>query len=101
PRPPSRKPAIVPEPPLSTYTRWSPAIVTLFGSVPPELAVPIRRRPRGVTANAETESLPPVTFTTKVPSRETTIECPEPRAPPVPPVGQLPARATDRSLARE
>lgn len=62
-------------------------MVTLFGSVPPELAVPIRRRPRGVTAKAEIELLPTLTFITTRPSRETTIECPEPNVPPSPPVG--------------
>ena len=62
-------------------------MVTLFGPVPPEPAVPIRRRPRGVAANAETELLPALTFTTTLPSRDTTIECPEPRVPPLPPVG--------------
>jgi hypothetical protein len=30
-------------------------MVTLLGSVPPEPAVPIRCRPRGVAANAEIE----------------------------------------------
>ena len=62
-------------------------MVTLFGSVPPELAVPIRCRPFGVAANAEIELLPALTFTTTLPSLETTIECPEPSAPPSPPVG--------------
>ena len=62
-------------------------MVTLFGSVPSELAVPIRRRPREVAANAEIELLPALTLTTMLPSRETTIECPEPRVPPSPPVG--------------
>ena len=81
------KPAIVSEPALSTYTTLSPAMVTLFGSVPPELAVPIRRRPRGVTANAEIELLPALTFTSTLPSRDTTIECAPSSAPPSPPVG--------------
>ena len=82
------KPAIVSEPALSTYTTLSPAMVTLFGSVPPELAVPIRCRPRGVAANAEIELLPALTFTTTLPSRDTTIECPESSvAEPSPPVG--------------
>ncbi len=62
-------------------------MATLFGSVPPELAVPIRCRPRGVAANAEIELLPALTFTTTLPSVETAIECPEPSGPPVPPVG--------------
>jgi hypothetical protein len=62
-------------------------MVTLFGSVPPELAVPISRRPRGVAANAETVLLPALTFTTTVPSADTTIECPDPSVPPSPPVG--------------
>jgi hypothetical protein len=62
-------------------------MVTLLGSVPPVLAVPIRRRPPGVAANAEIEPLPALTFTTTVPSLDTAIECPEPSGPPLPPVG--------------
>ena len=61
-------------------------MVTLSGSVPPEPAVPIRRRPHGVAANAEIELLPALTFTTTRPSPETAIECPESSVPPSPPV---------------
>ena len=74
-------------------------MVTLFGSVPPELAVPIRRRPRGVTANAEIELLPALTFTSTLPSRDTTIECPPSSAPPSPP-GVGAGRVSDPSLPR-
>src|SRR5580658_5144898 len=75
-------------------------MVTLFGSLPPVLAVPISRRPHGVAANAETELLPALTLTTIRPSRDTAIECPDPSAPPMPPVGYVPAGVSDPSPAR-
>lgn len=67
--------------------------VTLTGSRPPDGTVPRRMSPAPVMAKTETESLPPFTAKSRLPSRTTPPwECSEPPVP-TPPEATTPAAA--------